>query len=95
MARVSAVVLFVTDSGQGIEPGTVPRIFEPFFTTREVGEGTGLGLSVVHGIAETFGATVTVETEVGHGSTFRVHFPAVPPVGTREPAGEPVSGASV
>lgn len=94
VVRGSSVVLFVTDSGQGIEPGTVPRIFEPFFTTREVGEGTGLGLSVVHGIAETFGATVTVESEVGRGSTFRVHFPAVSPAAVRQSPNEPVSGAS-
>jgi signal transduction histidine kinase len=88
------VVLFVTDSGHGIEPGTVPRIFEPFFTTRDVGEGTGLGLSVVHGIAESFGATVSVETEVGHGATFRVHFPVASDAAAHGPSNEPTTGAS-
>lgn len=86
--------LYVVDSGQGIEPGTVPRIFEPFFTTRDVGEGTGLGLSVVHGIAESFGAVVSVETEVGHGTTFRVRFPAVPAAAAQESSNEP-SGESI
>ena len=84
--------LYVIDSGQGIEPGTVPRIFEPFFTTRDVGEGTGLGLSVVHGIAESFGAVVSVETEVGHGTTFRVRFPAVPAAAAQESSNEPIQG---
>jgi len=87
--------LFVVDSGRGIEPGTVPRIFEPFFTTRDVGEGTGLGLSVVHGIAESFGATVSVETEVGRGTTFRVRFPAVPAAAAQESSNDRMSGASI
>ncbi len=89
------VVLFVTDSGQGIEAETLPRIFEPFFTTRGVGEGTGLGLSVVHGIAETFGATVSVSTEVGQGTTFNVHFPVVASSGVAEFSNEAVAGGSI
>ncbi|MEP6546408.1 MAG: ATP-binding protein [Gammaproteobacteria bacterium] len=75
------VELWVSDNGHGMDPDTVERIFEPFFTTRSVGQGTGLGLSVVHGIVESFGASITVETEIGEGTTFRVFFPVVAPVG--------------
>jgi signal transduction histidine kinase len=70
------VVLSVADTGHGMENATLERIFEPFFTTREVGAGTGLGLSVVHGIVETFGATLHVESRVGVGTSFRVFFPS-------------------
>ena len=71
------VVLSTTDTGHGMSAATMERIFEPFFTTREVGRGTGLGLAVAHGIAQAFGASFVVDSEVGVGSTFHVYFPVV------------------
>ena len=73
-----SVRLEVSDNGKGIEPELMARIFEPFFTTRDVGKGTGLGLAISHAIVSSHGGTLTVESEVGKGSTFRVELPAAP-----------------
>src|SRR5437899_10629764 len=69
------VVLEVADTGSGIPPEILERIFDPFFTTKEVGVGTGLGLSLVHGIVTGLGGVIDVATVVGKGSVFTVYLP--------------------
>jgi signal transduction histidine kinase len=71
------VAIEVQDSGSGIPPDRLARIFDPFFTTKPVGDGTGLGLSICHRIVEGFGGTISVDSEVGTGTTFRVLLPPV------------------
>lgn len=73
--RGPVVVLEVEDDGQGIPEEHLGRILEPFFTTRPPGEGTGLGLAIVHRVAEEHGARIHVESQLGRGSVFRLHFP--------------------
>jgi two-component system, cell cycle sensor histidine kinase and response regulator CckA len=80
-ADAGEVCVTVTDTGNGIRPEDVPRVFEPFFTTKGVmGEGdihgTGLGLSVTHGIIAAHGGSVHVRSEPGHGTTFEIRLPA-------------------
>ena len=68
-------VLTISDDGPGIPAEVLPRIFDPFFTTKDVGEGSGLGLSIVHGIIERHGGRITVESPPGQGATFTIRLP--------------------
>jgi signal transduction histidine kinase len=79
------VLLTVADDGSGIPKDVLPHIFDPFFTTKDVGEGSGLGLSIVHGIIERHGGHIDVESAPGQGTKFSISFPL-------PPAPRPVSG---
>jgi PAS domain S-box-containing protein len=71
------VVVAVSDTGKGIPQEIIDKIFEPFFTTREVGQGTGLGMSISYRIISDYGGTIEVESEVDAGTTFTLKFPSV------------------
>ncbi|HEY1765215.1 MAG TPA: ATP-binding protein, partial [Opitutaceae bacterium] len=71
------ICVAVADTGSGIAPEILPRIFDPFFTTKEVGKGTGLGLATVYGIVQQHQGWIEIDSTVGVGTEFRVHFPCI------------------
>ncbi len=88
------VSIMVRDSGTGIPPDILDRIFDPFFSTKEVGQGTGLGLSTVYGIVRQTGGHITVDTAVGDGTCFTIYLPRhAAPKASAVGADQPTAGA--
>ncbi len=75
MRRGDYIVIEVSDTGVGIAPEIIKSIFDPYFTTKDPGEGTGMGLAVVHGIVESYGGKIFVDSQLGKGTTFSIYLP--------------------
>lgn len=81
-ADAGRLYLRVSDTGAGIPDSIRPKLFDPFFTTKPIGKGTGLGLSIVAGIVRAYGGEISVDSAVGRGTTFSIHFPVTVPAGS-------------
>jgi PAS domain S-box-containing protein len=79
------IELTVSDTGAGISPDILEAIFDPYFTSKGPGEGSGMGLAVVHGIVESYGGNITVDSALGKGSTFTIYLPITEQAGNRQP----------
>lgn len=89
------IKLSVSDTGQGIRPEEISKVFDPYFTTKDVGQGTGLGLSVVHGIVKKHMGEVSIHSELGKGTTVEVLFPLIEQPAEAPPAeAEKISGGN-
>ncbi len=71
------IKLTVADTGVGIGLNVIEKIFDPYFTTKEIGKGTGMGLAIIHGIMKDYDGTITVESQLGKGTTFHLYFPVI------------------
>ena len=85
------VRIIISDTGPGIAPEILDRIFDPYFTTKETGKGSGMGLAVVHGIVKSHNGAITVESQINHGTTFKILFPVV----SKKPSTKAVPSAEI
>ena len=93
-ATEDQTILEVVDTGSGMAPDVVARVFEPYFTTKAIGKGTGLGLATVHGIVQHVGGSISIESELGCGTTFRIALPKTDLAPDPEPVPAPGASAS-
>lgn len=84
--RDNSVEVLISDTGCGVPPDKIDQVFDPFFTTKESGQGTGLGLSIAYGIITSHRGSISVESEVGKGSTFKIRLPIASAVATGQPS---------